>query len=49
VEAKQLAESDKRFYNTAKWASYILFTFGWGLTFYGQLSGKGEIPGNNQT
>jgi hypothetical protein len=30
------------YYKIANWVSYILFTFGWGPTFYGQLSGKGE-------
>jgi hypothetical protein len=41
-EADQLKEIRQRRYTVAKWLSYILFAFGWGLTFYGQLSGKTE-------
>jgi hypothetical protein len=41
--ATRLKEQREAHYNMAKWISYALFTFGWGLTFYGQLSGK-DIP-----
>jgi hypothetical protein len=40
-EANKLKEKREARYSTAKWLSYALFTFGWGLTFYGQISDKG--------
>jgi len=40
-EANRLKEKRETFYNIAKWVSYGLFTFGWCLAFYGQLSSKG--------
>lgn len=39
-EANRLKNKRKKFYEIAKWTSYALFTLGWALTFYGQLSGK---------
>ena len=43
VKARTLRDRKKYYYCEAKWASYILFTFGWILTIYGQLSGR-AIP-----
>jgi hypothetical protein len=40
-EANKLKRKRESFYNIAKWVSYALFTFGWILTFYGQLSRVG--------
>jgi hypothetical protein len=40
-QAKQLKEKRETRYKIAKWVSYVLFSFGWGLTFYGQLARKG--------
>jgi hypothetical protein len=39
-EANHLKEGREKWYKIAKWSSYVLFTIGWGLTFYGQLSGR---------
>jgi len=40
TQADNLKEKRQTRYNIAKWASYVLYTLGWGLAFYGQLSGK---------
>jgi hypothetical protein len=37
--AKEIKDRRQKRYNTAKWASYILFTLGTLLTIYGQISG----------
>jgi hypothetical protein len=48
-EANNLKEKREGLYKIAKWASYILFTVGWSLTFYGQLSNDGEhVQKNNR-
>ena len=39
-QATALREKREKRYGIAKWVSYFLFAFGWGLTFYGQLSEK---------
>jgi len=44
-QAKQLKQKREIRYGIAKWSSYFLFALGWGLTFYGQLSGKEEAAG----
>jgi hypothetical protein len=46
--SRQIWETRQIRYDIAKWVSYILFTLGWGLTFYGQLSGKPGLPSENQ-
>jgi hypothetical protein len=45
-EANRLKNDRQKFYEIAKWTSYALFTLGWSLTFYGQLSSKEELTRN---
>jgi len=40
ITARTLRRERERNYTIWKWASYFLFTLGWLLTFYGQLSDK---------
>jgi len=42
-EAKKLKEKQEAHYRTVKWTSYVLFTLGWFITFYGQLSGEPQV------
>jgi hypothetical protein len=43
-DARALKEKREKIYNIAKWSSYFLFAIGWGIAFYGQLSGKDDKP-----
>jgi hypothetical protein len=40
LKARKLKGERELNYTIWKWASYFLFTLGWCLTFYGQLSEK---------
>jgi hypothetical protein len=40
-DARAIKEKRERIANISKWTSYVLFTIGWSIAFYGQLSGKG--------